>query len=77
MAVFIWTRFQAPKPWIVRAPSATPIDKVRTRTNDTRSKHERDTVEREAHGNKDSGSQWQRWREHELRIERRHMKSTE
>ncbi|CAD6499442.1 BgTH12-03558 [Blumeria graminis f. sp. triticale] len=50
-------RFQAPKPLIVRAPSATLIDKVRTQTNNTRSKRERDTVEREAHGNKDSGSQ--------------------
>ncbi|CAD6500634.1 BgTH12-06343, partial [Blumeria graminis f. sp. triticale] len=53
----VLVRFQAPKPWIVRAPSATPIDKVRTQTIDTRSKHERDTVEREVHGNKDSGSQ--------------------
>ncbi|CAD6500526.1 BgTH12-06236, partial [Blumeria graminis f. sp. triticale] len=52
-------RFQAQKPWIVRAPSATTTYKVRTRTNGTRSKHEWDTVEREAHGNKDSGSQWQ------------------
>ncbi|CAD6498878.1 BgTH12-04536, partial [Blumeria graminis f. sp. triticale] len=68
-------RFQALIPWIVRAPSATPIDKVRTQSNNTRSKHERETVEREAHGNKDSGSQWQGWRVHELRIERRHMKS--
>ncbi|CAD6500883.1 BgTH12-06587, partial [Blumeria graminis f. sp. triticale] len=72
----VTVRFQAPKPWIVRAPSATPIDKVRTQTNNTRTKHEQDTVEREAHGNKDSGSQWQRWREHELRIEHWHMKGT-
>ncbi|CAD6505943.1 BgTH12-06875, partial [Blumeria graminis f. sp. triticale] len=40
-------KFQPPKSWNVRTPSATLIDKVRALTNDTRSKHERDTAERE------------------------------
>ncbi|VCU40031.1 Bgt-51072 [Blumeria graminis f. sp. tritici] len=42
-----------------RAPSATLTHKFWASNNDTRSKHERDTVEREMHENKFGGSQWQ------------------
>ncbi|VDB86082.1 Bgt-51339 [Blumeria graminis f. sp. tritici] len=69
-------RFQAPKSWIVRAPSATLTEKVRASTYDAKIEHERDMVERVTYGNKFSGRQWKRWCEHKQRIERQHMNGT-